>query len=693
MRFSYNWLQSFFNNKKLPKPKKLAELLTMHSFEVEGIEKKGRDWALDIDILSNRGHDCLSHIGVAREIGALIKSKIRNQKPKIQIKNQKYNTKDFINVQVKDRQACSRYTARVVTDVKVGPSPGWMQERLRVCGLQPINNIVDVTNYIMLETGQPLHAFDFDKISGVQSQKSEVKTQKQRLKIKNIIVRKAKKGEKIISLDDKEYVLDEDILVIADQKGPLAIAGIKGGKKAEISKSTTTIVLESANFDMKTIRNARQKLGLQTDASLRFEHQPDPNLTLVAIDKAVEFIQKIAKGKVAKGVIDFYPNKVLAKKIRLDLNYVEKLLGIKIPKKEIINILKRLEFQVKEIDFSLVDVKVPSFRQDIALPEDLVEEVGRLYGYEKIPSVLPLATLIPPKRNDELFWQDISKNILKELGFCEVYNYSFISEAQAKIFGCSLSDLIEIENPISIEQKYLRPSLIPNLLKVLRENLRHFKQIRIFELGKIFRCKAEEKKMLTGLITGEFYELKGMVDFLLQGLGISSVWYDEYQATPEDSEISIWHPQKCAEIKVDNTEIGFLGEMHPRVIEKLELGIKPVVFDLDFEKLVRLASEEHEYQPISPYPAAVRDIAILVPLDVKVAEVLNKINTAGGELVRDVDLFDIYEGRELPEGKKNLAFHIIYQSQEKTLSSEEIDRVHQQIIQSLEQDPEWEVRK
>jgi len=282
---------------------------------------------------------------------------------------------------------------------------------------------------------------------------------------------------------------------------------------------------------------------------------------------------------------------------------------------------------------------------------------------------------------------------LKELGFCEVYNYSFISEAQAKIFGCSLSDLIEIENPISIEQKYLRPSLIPNLLKVLRENHRHFKQIRIFELGKIFRCKAEEKKMLTGLITGEFYELKGMVDFLLQGLGISSVWYDEYQATPEDSEISIWHPQKCAEIKVDNTEIGFLGEMHPRVIEKLELGIKPVVFDLDFEKLVRLASEEHEYQPISPYPAAVRDIAILVPLDVKVAEVLNKINTAGGELVRDVDLFDIYEGRELPEGKKNLAFHIIYQSQEKTLSSEEIDRVHQQIIQSLEQDPEWEVRK
>ncbi|MCK4781698.1 phenylalanine--tRNA ligase subunit beta [Candidatus Parcubacteria bacterium] len=675
MKFSYNWLQSFFK-KKLPKPGELAELLTMHSFEVEGIEKKGKDWVLDIDVLSNRGHDCLSHIGICREISAI--TGLKFTRPNFaESKNcggQEPQTKDFIKIEVKDKNLCSRYTARVIADVKVGVSPKWIQERLIVCGLRPINNIVDAANYVMLEIGQPLHAFDFDKVLG-----------------KKIIVRRAKKGEKIVSLDDEKYDLDESILIIADNKDPLAIAGIKGGKKAEITQSTKTIVLESANFESKTIRLARQKLGLQTDASLRFEHQPDPNLTLSAINRVAELIQEITGGKIAKEVADFYPKKNIPKRIKLELDYVERLLGIKISKKDIISILKSLGLNVKEKK-QVLEIEVPTFRQDISIQEDLIEEIGRIYGYEKISAILPLSSLIPPKRNLQLFWEDICKNILKELGFSEVYNYSFVSGKQLSTFHFPPSNSVKIENPVSVKQEYLRPSLIFNLLKNAKENSKNFKEIRIFELGKIFK-KGKEKKMLAGAATNEFYELKGVIDSLLNGLGISNIWYDEYKPTPEDSKIAIWHPNKCAEIKIDNSEIGFLGEIHPKIVESLGIKNRVVVFDIDFEKLTRFSSEEHEYQPISFHPAAVRDLAILVPLDVKVVEILNKINIAGGKLVRDVDLFDIYEGEELPDGKKNLAFHIIYQSEEKTLPTKEIDKLHQEIINVLEQDPEWEVRK
>jgi len=301
------------------------------------------------------------------------------------------------------------------------------------------------------------------------------------------------------------------------------------------------------------------------------------------------------------------------------------------------------------------------------------------------------------------------KNILKEAGFTEVYNYSFISPEQFSIFNFQSS--IEVENPISEEQKYLRPSLIPNLLKDVQKNQKNFREIRIFELGKIFQAPKLEKRMLSGLMTGEaFYQMKGMIDLLLNKLGISNVWYDEYQPTPEDynppttsshspkgewapSKISIWHPKKCAEIKVNHEEIGFLGEISQKILGELAIEGKIVVFDIDFEKLQRLSSEETIYQPISRYPAAVRDIAVLVPLEVRVEEVLNKIETAGGILVKDVDLFDIYEGEELPEGKKNLAFHIIYQAEDRTLSSKEIDEIQQKIIKTLEEDPEWQVRK
>lgn len=681
MVFSHNWLQSFFK-KRLPKPEKLAELLTMHSFEVSEVKKIGNDSVLDIDVLPNRACDCFSHQGIARECGVLLKSEIRNPKSEIR-EDKNLKAKDFIKVEVKNKMACPRYTARVVTDVKIGPSPKWIKNRLKVCGLRPINNVVDIANYVMLETGQPLHAFDGQKLEG-----------------KKIIVRFAKNREKIVTLDEEKYDLNENILVIADAKKPVAIAGIKGGKIPEIDKKTKVIVLESANFNPRIVRRGSKKLDLKTDASWRFEHGISPNLTEIAIDRAAYLIQKIAKGKVAKGLIDFYPKKVLPKRVKLDLDYLEKLLGIKILVREIKNILKRLDFQLggggvaSEAEPRKIVIKVPMQRLDISLPEDLIEEIGRIYGYQKIKSAFPTATLIPPKRNINLFWEEMTKNILKEAGFSEVYNYSFISENDAKVFGWHPQAIIELENPLSKEQKYLRPSLVPNLLKNVQKNQNYYNEIKIFELGKIFEKPKKEKRQLSAVITGEaFYQLKGVTDLLLRKLGISNIWYDSWRPSPEQTKLSIWHPKKCAEIKVNHQEIGFLGEMSPRILEKFKISQPVVVFDIDFEKLRKLCSEETIYQPISRFPAAVRDLAVLVPRGTKVVEVLNKINVTGGSLLRDIDLFDIYEGEEIPRGKKNLAFHLIYQAEGRTLKSEEIDEIHQKIIKTLEKNPDWQVRK
>lgn len=697
MIFSYNWLQSFFK-RKLPKPEKLAELLTMHSFEVSEVKKFENDWILDIDVLPNRGPDCFSHLGIAREISAITGQNCKI--PTSPIKEDKnLKAKDFISVEVKNKVACPRYTARVITDVKVSFSPKWLRERLEACGLRPINNLVDIANYVMLETGQPLHVFDCEKLEG-----------------KKIIVRFAKGGERIVTLDEEKYELDKEILVIADAKKPVAIAGIKGGKESGVDLKTKVVVLESANFNPRVIRRASKRINLKTDASWRFEHGLDPNLTKTAINRAAFLIQEVAGGRVVQDLVDVYPKKILPKQIKLDLNYVKSLLGIEISKNEILKILKKLEFKITDVRpvqvsegsafisprrsvvAPIIEVQAPTFRLDISIPEDLIEEIGRIYGYQKIPSVFPTAALIPPKRNLEIFWEDNIKNILKETGLTETYNYSFISERDEKIFKYQPRELIEVENPISVEQKYLRPSLIPNLLKNIEKNQRYFNEIKIFELGRIFYLKKPrkiiEKKMLTAAVTGEaFYQLKGIVDLLLKKLGISNIWYDEYQASPEESKISIWQPKKCAEIKVNHEEIGFLGEISPKILDDLKIAGKVVVFDLDFEKLQKIASEEHEYQPISPYPAAVRDLAILVPRFVRIEEVLNKIEAAGGPLIRDIDLFDIYEGEEIPQGKKNLAFHIIYQSDVKTLTSKEINQIQQKIIEALERNPEWQVRK
>ena len=814
MKISYNWLKEYVA--KLPKPEKLAEILTMHSFEVKGIEKKRNDFILDIDVLPNRAHDCLSHIGVARECATLLNLKFKIKNLKL-VEDKKIKTGNFVNVEIKDRELCPRYCARYISGVKIGPSPHRLRERLEILGQQSINNIVDAANYVMFEMGQPLHAFDAEKISNSK-----------------IIVRRSKKGERITTLDGGNYEFDNDILVIADEKEPLAIAGIKGGKKAEIGKDTKNIILESANFNLNNIHASSRKLGLQTEASLRFEHGLDPNLASEAIDRLASLIQKVAGGKIAQGIIDVYTWKLKPRKISLKIAKVNNVLGTEISEKEIIKILNALGFKTKIIsplkeliglaknlvgkpykygastsqeapsvfdcssftrylfrqvgkeiprpsieqievgkiidkkdlkpgdlifskgsgkphynkkypkgvghvglyigngklihasglkqkvvvgrladfvkssqwrggrriledgdDVLLVDI--PTRRLDAEIAEDLIEEIGRVYGYEKIPPKAPVGILASVKRDDALTLKNKVQDILVGLGLTEVYNYSFVGEDDLKILEAKPENYLELKNPLSVDLKYLRHDLLTNLLKNVRENFKYFNEARLFEIGKIYL--KDEKMMLAGILAKKdgdenlFYELKGIVDGLLNKLGISNQWYDDFEATPDWSNSKFWHFARSAEIKLDDKEIGFLGEINSEILSKFKIKGKVAAFDINFELLIQLVEEEASYRPPSKYPAAVRDIAVLVNSEDRVTNVLNVINVAGGELVTDVDLFDMYEGEEIPEGKKNLAFHIIFQAQNRTLTDEEVDKIHNKIVQELGRRRGWEVRK
>jgi len=687
MKVSYNWLKEYVD--KLPQPQKMADLLTMHSFEVKGLEKTENDCLFDIDVLPNRAHDCLSHIGISRECAALSGAKFAMPKIKI-IEDKKAKTEDLIKIEVREKELCPRYTARIIENVKIGPSPKWLKERMKSIGQNSINNIVDATNFVMFETGQPLHALDYAKIQG-----------------KKIIVRRAKKGEKITTLDGESCELDESVLVIADNSSPLALAGVKGGKKAEITGKTKTIMLESANFQIKGIRNTFRKTGIKTESSIRFEHGLDPNLTSYAIDRVAEIIQAVAGGKIAKGFVDIYPKKTLPKKLKLNLSKAEGIMGLKISQQKAIGILKSLGF---EVNASLI-VTIPTVRQDVEIEEDLIEEVARIIGYNNIPAVEPMVLVGVGRMDDDLVITNKTKAIFESLGFTEVYNLSFVGENDLEKFGLHREGFLELENPLSVDLKYLRKDLLVNLLKNVKDNAKFFlgseQGIKIFELGKVY-CRMQKKdesvkevKMLSGIIAAKeektkgekFYELKGVIDSLLNKLGISDQWYDDFQATPEWTEEIFWQKTSTAEIKVGNEEIGFLGEINSRILNKLNIKGTVVAFDLNFEKLLKLAEEELIYEPPSPYPAAVRDLAILVGLNDKVADVLETIQDAGGALVQDVDLFDMYEGEEIPDNKKSLAFHIIYQSYEKTLKDEEVDKIHRKIVRELEKNKDWQVRK
>ncbi len=664
MVFSYNWLQSFFE-KKLPAPGKIADALTMHSFEAKGVKdirypSAGKDVVLDIDVPPNRAHDCLCHLGIAKEISTLFNLKLKPAaKNKLNILKGK--TQNYLKLEIKEPQLCRRYIAAVMLNVKVGPSPLWMQERLMAAGQKPINSVVDAANYVMLEMGQPLHAFDMDKMGAKPT----------------IIVRLAEKGESITTLDDKDFELDETMLVIADGPpagGPLAIAGIKGGKKAEIDKTTKNIILEAANFEPVNIRLTSQKLGLRTGASAGFENEISPNIAVSAMERLMSLIQATSGGAVVSEKIDFYPQKVIPPRVSFNQDDISRLLGIEIPEKEIISILNRLGFNPKKTK-KIITINSPVERLDLNLKEDVAEEIARIYGYENIPARIPEGLLAPSPQNDNYFYENVIRDLFARAGFSEVYNYSFSPSGQ-----------VRIENPVSEDKKFLRESLLDSLKNNASQNLKYFDSVKIFEIGKIFRKSegaVKEKNSLAGLIGckpskkngGEFFELKGALEMIFSELGITDHWFDD---SPEAAEVKSDHFLGLAEIKIGERGIGFI-----------DLN----AFELDLDELIKLTTEEIEYRPISRYPAVTRDVAILVSLKTKVIEVLDVIENTAGSLLIDTDLFDIYEGGELGENRKSFAFRLVFQSKERTLSDKEINALMEKIIKALDSVTDWEVRK
>lgn len=651
MKFSYNWLQSIVI-KKLPSPKDLADMITVKFFEVEEIEKLQNDWIIDIDVLPNRAGDCLSHSGIAKEIAIMLNSKIREEK--IKVREISKNSRDFVSVKVLDSEKCPRYTARVMTNISIGDSPKWIKERLASCGLQSINNLVDIANYVMLETGQPLHVFDLDKLAN-----------------KEIIVRNAKKGENITTLDNNKFNLDNSILIIADSKEPLAIAGIKGGKKAEIDLKTKNIVIESANFNRTNIRNTSRNLKLRTDASLRFEHGLDPNMTMTAMERAAQMIQEVCSGQITKGVIDIYPKKIKPKKINLNLIKVEKILGINVKTEEIKKMMSNLGFQIISAKKDGFLVEVPTIRQDITIAEDIIEEIGRIIGYEKIKPELPSLPIRLPQENESFFWKNEIKELLKSAGLIEVYNSSFLSNEQFETYNFPKDELVEIEKPATIDQKYLKPSLIPSLIKNIKYNSKFFEEVEIFEIGNVFSNFKEKEHLGVALKNKTFLDAKSILELVEERMNI------KLSLKRGNNELF----SQTAEVFLNSDKIGILAANQ-------ELSI----FEVNFEKMKKLASNKKQYIPIPKFPESSRDLAIIVPKETTYENLVNEINKLKLDILKDIFLFDIYTGDKLPKGSKSIALRLIYRG-DRTLTSAEINETHDKIIKSLEKNNNWNVRK
>jgi phenylalanyl-tRNA synthetase beta chain len=655
MKFSYNWIQSF-----LPKKisiKEVSDSLTMKLFEVEKNEKIKKDYLLDISILPNRG-DCFSHIGIARELAAITNQKLKELKEdKIKTKKNSFSLKILKN-------DCRRYVAIEMSDILIAESPAWIKERLNVCGVQPINNIVDIANYVMLETGQPLHVFDLDKISG-----------------KEIIVRNSKNKEKITTIDNKDFVLNEETLVVSDQKEPLAIAGIKGGKKAEISKNTSNILIESANFNQTKIRKSSSFLKIKTDASLRFEYGVDLGLSLLAAKRAALMIKDISKGKIVS-IKDYYPIKQKEKNISVSKDKINKVLGTSLSLEEIKKPLNSLEFKIIESKEN-IKVTIPTRRNDMSCQEDVIEEIVRIIGYEKIKPVLPETKMLSSRIDKNLILKQKIIDLMIGSGFSEAYNRSFISEDQSNLFPF-LSPLTRVENPASIEQKYLRPSLIPGLIENLKTNEKNYKDIFLFEIGKCFSgLKTKEERFFSGIASGSsFFKIKGILDSIFKKIGLDINYSQEKNSDYFLGELSmIYHSEVIGNIIIPSNNL----------IKKLRVNSDFSFFEVNLTKIEKIKLTEKKYKKIEKTPIAERDLSILVPIKIKYEEISNILNIFKKNILKQIEIIDVYSGKEIPENYKSIAFRFKYQSK-KTLKSEEINKSQKLIIKRIEQEG-WKIRK
>jgi phenylalanyl-tRNA synthetase beta chain len=673
MKFSYNWLKDLLRLKQTPQ--KLEELLTMNFAETT-VKNFGKRPILDIELLSNQVAWASGHLGLAREISACLGKKFDLPQPVF--KEDDKSAKDFLSLKIQTSN-CRYYSARVIQGVQVKESPKWLRERLNDCGIRSINNLVDAANYVMLETGQPLHIFDFDAIEPKQKFK------------KTIIVRQAKNQERINALDGKNYILGKEMMVIADNNRAIALAGIKGGQETAVNKKTRNIILESANFKGSNIRLTSRTLGLTTDASWRFEHNLSFALTASALDRLAELVQQIAGGNILKGRIekiqDLIGWKNEKKEIPVKWENWEKFLGWQMPKKKIIHDLSLLGFSIKERKEYLL-VAPPKFRNDLQIKEDVMGEVARLEGIDTIKPVLPKEQLKLPPRNEFWIFREKIKDWLREYELEEVYNYSFMAEEDKDILPRQwLLKIIEIENPTSSLSKYLRPTLLINFLKNVNNNFRFVDKVRFFEIGKIYSLQ-DERFVLGGILAQKinssgnkiFYETKGIIESLFHNFGIDSTGYDfKPLDKTEFSELL----EQGAGIFRGKSLIGVLGKPKKSLIKKYDCGGEIIFWEIKLDIFFDFAAEEKKFHSLPKYPSVVRDISLVIPQNVLVDEVLSVVQKASPAFLEEVNLFDVYVGQNLPRGNKSLSFHFVFRSPHHTLTNAEVEKEMEKIYQAL----------
>ncbi len=642
------------------------------------------DWALDISVTPNRP-DCTCVMGVAREIAAITGQQLKA--PEIEIREVATPIEDLTNVTIEDPVGCPRYAAGMICEVELRPSPFWLRYRLHASGVRGINNVVDVTNYVMLEMGQPLHAFDYD-----------------RLRENRIVVKRAEDGERFSTLDGQSHILNREILMICDGERSVAVAGIMGGLNSEIFAGSTNVLVESAYFDPITIRRGSKQLAISTEASYRFERGIDIDGVITALRRALMLIHQLAGGQVVKGLVDNYPRPFSPPIIDLRIDKSNDFLGTSLSQKTIAGYLKALALQVEEMGPNVIRVTPPTYRVDITREVDLMEEVARLEGYDKILVTSPHIRPSDEADAPELILPEKTRDIMVRLGFTEIITYSFISPDSADFLGAGkdspFRSFVKLLNPLSTDQSVMRTSLVPGLLDAIRNNIHHGeKDLKLFEWGKVFiRSEREELPqevpflgaIMTGLSDqkawyqeeriGDFYDMKGAVEALLTALGLDGFRFERDHIPP------YYHPEVSSQILFRNSVIGHVGQILPAVMKRYDLeSIIAYIFEVDIKTLWEKLPGKKAFVPYAKFPAVFRDISLIMDRRVASAEVKKIIEREGGELIEAVNLYDLYEGGKMDPSEKALTFRICYRSKKGTLDGQEINRLHETIINQIGQ--------
>jgi phenylalanyl-tRNA synthetase beta chain len=647
------------------------------------------DVILEIDVLPNMAR-CLSMIGIAREVAALTGQKLRL--PPHSVKAEGDSIEGQVRVEIENPRLSARYAAVLLKNVTIGPAPGWMQRRLMYAGIRPISNIVDITNYVMLEWGQPLHAFDYDALVRRAAGKAPT-----------IIVRAARPGENLVTLDQQKRELTPEMLVIADTAGPIALAGVMGGAETEVTNQTRNILLESANFDFVSIRRTMKALNLPSEASVRFSKGIHPELVRPAAERAAELMRLHAGATVCRGIVDNYPAPLPPQMVELPLAAVRRLLGMTMPVEEITRVLRALEFKVEPAGGEALQVTVPPHRLDIqAGAADVIEDLARIHGYDRLPATLLTDSLPRQRNNVPLTFEERVRDILVGAGLQEVITYALTQPEREAPLQLPNAEYVRLLNPISSERVVMRHSVLAGVLEIVAANLRHTDDVRVFELGPVYlpqpgKKLPDEPRRLALVLTGkrrhefwgdsasdkaasqplDFFDLKGVVEALASDLHVQDVRYAPCQA-------AYLHPARSAELHVGKRLIGQFGELHPKVGEAYGLGQRTVLAaEFDVEALQASVPPRFTYAPVPRFPPALRDIALELPEGVVAERVAAEIRAAGGDLLREVRLFDLYRGDSIAAGHKSLAYALTYQADDRTLTDKEVDKAHKKIEDRL----------